>query len=258
MNDSILMQIRQFSIIYVLLLLVLLVMKQCHIDRTKQLLFSSFKMTVQLMLAGFILTYIFGSPNGIFTALYLAVMVGFAIHRVLNQNPGLSLRFKVIIALSILVSGLGILAFFVKVVVRESLLNPQYVIPLGGMLLGNTMNSLSLGIKTFRESLSGQRARVEALTCIGAKAENILRPFLLQGMETAMLPTLNNMAGMGIVSLPGMMTGQILAGSNPMTAIFYQISIMIAICTIVTVSSFAALYFGCRTMYSKENQLITL
>jgi putative ABC transport system permease protein len=258
MNQVLLVQMEQFAVVYVLLLLVLYIMKRCHIERTRLLLFSSFKMTVQLILSGFILTYIFGSPNGFYTFIYLAVMIGFTIHRVLAKNPGLSRRFRLIVVLSILVSGLGILAFFVKVVVRESLLNPQYVIPLGGMLLGNTMNSLSLGIKTFREDLIGQQARVEALTCMGADAENILRPFMLQGLETAMLPTLNNMAGMGIVSLPGMMTGQILAGENPMTAILYQISIMIAICTIVTVSSFSALYFGCRTLYTKDLQLIRL
>ena len=73
-----------------------------------------------------------------------------------------------------------------------------------------------------------------------------------------MLPTLNSMVGMGIVSLPGMMTGQILAGTLPMTSILYQIAIMIAICTAVTSACFGTLYFGSKTLYDKKRQIIQL
>ncbi|HPZ52781.1 MAG TPA: ABC transporter permease, partial [Clostridia bacterium] len=67
---------------------------------------------------------------------------------------------------------------------------------------------------------------------------------------------LNNMVGMGIVSLPGMMTGQILSGTMPTTAILYQISIMIAICTVVCLSVFGSLYLGYRTLYNERNQFL--
>ena len=69
------------------------------------------------------------------------------------------------------------------------------------------------------------------------------------------MPTLNSMVGMGIVSLPGMMTGQILSGTLPTTAILYQIAIMIAICTVVCLSVFGSLYFGYRTLYNDRNQI---
>ena len=71
-----------------------------------------------------------------------------------------------------------------------------------------------------------------------------------------MLPTINSMIGMGIVSLPGMMTGQILSGTLPTTAILYQIAIMIAICTVVTAASFGSLYFGYKTLYNHKTQII--
>ncbi|UQT40463.1 ABC transporter permease [Acidaminococcus intestini] len=126
------------------------------------------------------------------------------------------------------------------------------------MLLGNAMNSVSLGIKTFRETLVGQQARMEALACLGADSGDILQPFVIRALETAMVPTLNSMVGMGIVSLPGMMTGQILAGAPPLLAILYQISIMIAIASVVTLTSFASLYAGARTLYDKKTQMIRL
>ena len=71
-----------------------------------------------------------------------------------------------------------------------------------------------------------------------------------------MLPTLNSMLGMGIISLPGMMTGQILAGTIPTTAIFYQIAIMISIATAVSIATFTTLYFGYKTLYNGRNQMI--
>ena len=129
-------------------------------------------------------------------------MMAFSIHRVLSKNPGLSPSFRFVIGLSMTLGGFSILAFFVMAVARRSFFDPQYVIPLGGMLLGNAMNSVSLGIKTFRETLVGQQARMEALACLGADSGDILQPFVIRALETAMVPTLNSMVGMGIVSLP--------------------------------------------------------
>ena len=124
------------------------------------------------------------------------------------------------------------------------------------MIVGNAMTGVNLGVKTFLESISAEKPRIEALINFGAKPKDILLPFVNQSLETALLPTLNNMVGMGIVSLPGMMTGQILSGTMPTTAILYQISIMIAICTVVCLSVFGSLYLGYRTLYNERNQFL--
>ena len=231
-------------------------MRKCKINQTKLLFVASIKMTVQLVLAGFILTYIFKNPNGIFTITYLTAMIAFCIHRVLSKGKGLKKQSNIIIALSILFSGIFVIVFFICAVVGECIFNPQYVIPISGMIMGNTMTDVSLAVKTFQESLNGQKTKINALICIGASPKTILFPFVKQALETAMLPTLNSMVGMGIVSLPGMMTGQILAGTLPTTAILYQIAIMIAICTVVTISSFSSLYFGYKTLYDEKKQII--
>lgn len=255
MNDVIELQLWQFSIVYLLLLITLAVMKKCQINQSKLLIVASIRMTVQLVLAGLILTYIFEYPHPLFTVLYLTAMTGFAIWRVLSKNPTISRQFKWVIAGSLSVSGLLLLLFFIGVVVGESIFNPQYVIPVGGMVMGNAMTGVTLGVKTFRESLQGQRARLDALLNIGATPQKILLPFVRQAMETALLPTMNSMLGMGIVSLPGMMTGQILSGTRPTTAILYQIAIMIVISTVVCLSTFGSLYLGYRTMYNHRNQI---
>ncbi|NCB62335.1 MAG: ABC transporter permease [Clostridia bacterium] len=250
------MNIPQFLLVYLLLLIVLTVMMKCRIGQTKLLLVASVRMTVQLVLAGLILTYIFKNPHPVFTLGYVLLMTIFAIYRVLSKNKSLNPRFKGAIALSLSVSGIAIMVFFVSVVVGESLFNPQYVIPLSGMIMGNAMTGVSLGVKTFRESVESHGPRLEALLNVGAEPRRILLPLVNQSLETALLPTLNSMVGMGIVSLPGMMTGQILSGTLPTTAILYQIAIMIAICTVVCLSVFGSLYLGYRTLYNDRSQFL--
>lgn len=258
MNGVVQLQIWQFASVYLLLLIVGLIMKKCQINQTKLLIVANIRMTLQLVIAGLILTYIFKNPHMIFTILYLAVMILFTIYRVISKNKEINKKFKIVIGLSISVTGLFVIFFFICVVVGESLFNPQYVIPIAGMIMGNTMTGVSLGVKTFRESLNGQRAKINALMCVGARPKKILFPFVKQSLETAMLPTLNSMVGMGIVSLPGMMTGQILSGTLPMTAILYQIAIMVGICTVVTSACFGSLYFGYKTLYNSKEAIINI
>ena len=250
------LQIWQFALIYLLLIIVIAIMKICHIDQIKLLAIGSIRMTVQLILAGLILTYIFETKYIILTLAYLVAMILFTLHRVYSKNKGLNKKFKLVIAGSVSFSGIMVLLFFTYLVIGQSVFNPQYSIPIFGMIMGNTMNGVTLGIKTFRESLNGKRTKINALLCAGASPDKILLPFAIQALETAMLPTMNSMVGMGIVALPGMMTGQILAGTLPTTAILYQIAIMIAIITVVTCSCFGSLYFGYKTMFDKKTMII--
>lgn len=254
MKEVIQIDIDRFLLIYLLLLIVLAVMKKCKIQQTKLLLLGSVQMTVQLVIAGFLLTYIFRNPKPIYTVVYISFMIAFSIHRVLSKNKELNFKFRFYIASTLSVSGIGIIMFFIVFVVNENLLNPQYAIPLSGMIFGNVMTGLNLGLKTFRESIDAQRNKMEALLNFGGKPNDILRPFVFQSLETALLPTINSMVGMGIVSLPGMMTGQILSGTMPTTAILYQIAIIIAITSVVCLSVFGSLYLGYKTLYNSNAQ----
>jgi putative ABC transport system permease protein len=256
MKGIVQLNIVQFSLIYLLLIIILLIMKRSKINQTKLLLVASARMTVQLVLAGLILTYIFKNPHPIFVILYLIAMIVFSVRRVLSKNKGVNRNFKIAISLSLALSGLFVLAYFVLAVVGENLFNPQYTIPLAGMIIGNSMTGITLGMKTFNESIKTQRNRIEALLNLGVTPRKILIPYVNNSLETALLPTMNNMLGMGIISLPGMMTGQILSGTLPTTAIMYQIAIMVAICTSVCLAVFCSLTFGYKTLYNKRNQIM--
>ncbi|HHU71823.1 MAG TPA: iron export ABC transporter permease subunit FetB [Clostridiales bacterium] len=255
MDNIIKINIFQFSLIYLLLIIILLIMKHTKINQTRLLLVASLRMTVQLILAGLILTYIFKNPHPVFVIIYLLAMISFSVHRVLSKNKDINKKFKLSITLSLAFSGLFVLGYFVMAVVGESFFNPQYTIPLAGMIIGNSMTGVTLGMKTFTENLKNQRNKIEALLNLGVTPRKILLPMVNNALETALLPTMNNMLGMGIISLPGMMTGQILSGTAPTTAIMYQIAIMIAICTAVCLTVFCSLTLGYKTLYNNRNQI---
>jgi putative ABC transport system permease protein len=191
-----------------------------------------------------------------FTVSYLVLMSGFSIYTVLSRNRNLNKKFKTVVGISLATTGLAIVVFFITAVVGVNFFNPQYTIPISGMIMGNAMTGVSLGLKTFNENIRKSRNKIDTLINLGVTPKRILIPFVNQALETALLPTLNSMLGMGIISLPGMMTGQILSGTLPTTAILYQIAIIVAISAVTCLAVFCSLFFGYRTLYNKRNQMM--
>lgn len=256
MEGVTILTIFQFSLIYLLLIIVLFIMKRSKINQTKLLLVASLRMTVQLVIVGYILQYMFNNPKPIFTVIFLVVMITFSIDRVIRSRKDLNNNFKIAIGASLALSGLFVLIYFVVVVVNKSIFNPQYTIPLAGMIIGNAMTGINIGVKTFMDSIKKERSKINTLLNLGVEPKDILRPFANNALETALIPTLNSMVGMGIVFLPGMMTGQILSGTHPTTAIMYQIAIMIAICTSVCITVFLSLNIGYKSLYNIRKQFL--
>jgi len=256
MQGAVELSILQFSLIYLLLIIVLIIMKKSKVNQTKLLLVASLRMTVQLVLVGYILQYVFSNPKPIFTIIFLILMITFSIHRVITSRKDLNRKFKIAIGVSLTFSGLFVLIFFVTIVVGKSIFNPQYTIPLAGMIIGNAMTGVTIAIKTFMDDISKQKNKISSLLNLGVEPKDILKPFANNALETALIPTMNSMLGMGIIFLPGMMTGQMLSGTLPTTAIMYQIAIMIAICTSVCITVFLSLNLGYKSLYNDRKQFL--
>jgi putative ABC transport system permease protein len=107
--------------------------------------------------------------------------------------------------------------------------HPRYALPLLGMILGNTMTGISLGLHTLTSGLVRERAAVEARLALGATRHEAVLPVTRMALRSALMPIINSMAATGLVALPGMMTGQILAGAEPAQAVRYQLLIMFLI-----------------------------
>ncbi|EPY2272898.1 ABC transporter permease [Clostridium sporogenes] len=256
MQGVVALSIFQFSLIYLLLIIVLIMMKKSEVNQTKLLLVASLRMTIQLIIVGYILQYIFSNPKPVFTAIFIILMIIFSIERVFKSRKDLNYNFKITIGASLTFSGVFVLFFFVIVVVKKSIFNPQYTIPLAGMIIGNAMTGINIGIKNFMDSIEKEKNKINTLINLGIHPKDILKPFINNALETALIPTLNSMLGMGIIFLPGMMTGQILSGTLPITAIMYQIAIMIAICTSVCATVFLSLNLGYKSLYNNRKQFL--
>lgn len=249
------LMILQFLSIYLLLFVVMLILRAGKIYKSRELFFSSVMMTLQLILAGMILTYLFQNPHPLFCLAYLILMISLATRRILAKAPALPKPFLFRVALVFIAAALFVSAYFILIVARENLFNPQYLIPITGMLTGNAMTGFNIALKTLHDQLKTNADQISCMTMLGVHPKKILHPFINNALETALIPTINSMVSMGIIILPGMLTGQILAGALPNTAILYQVSITIAICVTVALSVYLGLHLGQYTLYGRNLQI---
>jgi len=188
----------------------------------------------QLYLVGLILAAVFSAARWYWVLLILAVMAAIATHaavsRLAKPIPGV----YGIAAAALTISTAGTLAYVIGIVVRpRPWWEPQYLIPIAGMILGNSMTSAALAGDRLQADLGARRDEVEARLALGFSGREAVQPLVRSALRAAMIPTVNGMMTVGVVQLPGMMTGQILAGASPLTAIRYQIVVvfMLAVAT---------------------------
>ena len=132
---------------------------------------------------------------------------------------------------------------------------PRYAIPLLGMMLGNTMNGIALGLDRLIQTTWDQREVVEARLMLGQSWQEAIADIRRESIRSAMIPIINSMSVAGLVSLPGMMTGQILGGSPPQEAVKYQILIMFLIASGIGFGTFAAVSLGARRLFDSRHRL---
>ena len=255
MNDS----ISYLGIAYLALLIIptLLVNMQLKISMNRQIIISVIRMVIQLSLVGLYLQYIFDLNNSILNMAYMLVMMLVATVSITNSS-GLKLkRLYPSLFVSMALPNLFMVFFFNKLVIDlGNIFEARYVITIGGMLLGNTLSGDIVGLTTFYKGISENKNRVNYDLALGATRFQATKPYLIEAIKVSITPTVASMATIGLVALPGMMTGQILGGSVPMEAILYQIAIMIAIYVTRYANIFGAIGLSQNTMFDKRDQLI--
>lgn len=216
----------------------------------RETLISSFRMGLQLLFAGLYLTWLFQFDHPALNLLWLLVMMTVAAVTTAQKS---SLKLREIlppVAFATLIATLAVVWYFNTWIVRlDHWLEAKYLVVIGGMLLGNSLTGNIIGLTHFFHSLKKEEERYLYWLGNGATAAEALRPFFREAMVRSVRPTLATMATMGIVSLPGMMTGQMLGGSPPIVAIKYQIAIMLAIYVAVTLGVALAILLSCRKAF---------
>ncbi len=219
-----------FAAIFLLLNAALSLALRLGLER--QLLFNAVRMVVQLLMLGLVLKTVFALSSPLVTALIAVVMIAFAAREIrARQNRRLiGLWGYGIGAGAMMTAGTIVTVFALTLQIQpEPWWSPRYALPLFGMILGNTMTGVSLGLDTLHTTLHREKRAVEAQLMLGRTRFEAVLPVAQLAMRSGFMPIINSMAATGVVSIPGMMTGQILSGVDPNEAVKYQLLITMLI-----------------------------
>lgn len=217
---------------------------------------ASLRMVVQLFLIGFVLEWLFSQQNP-----WLVVALGLFMALVAGRSTAARTKRNFIgiywnSFLSVLTAAAIVTSLAVTTIIQvDPWYDPQYLIPLLGMVLGNTINGTSLGLDRFMDDLVDQRDQIETLLTLGATRWEAARRQIQDAIRVGMIPITNSMMVTGLVSLPGMMTGQILAGASPIDAVRYQIVIFFMIASGTAIGTFGVVMLAFNRLLSPSHQL---
>ncbi len=251
MNEIVDIGLGSLAASYLLLILPLAILLYLRVPMLKETGIAVVRMTVQLLFVGFYLQVVFRLNHAWLNLGWVLVMIGVADGSILRGCRLNVRRFVAPLFVALLAGTLiPVLAFVGPLLRRPVWLDAQYVIPLTGMVLGNCLRADIIGLKTFYTGIvRGEKAYHQSLAQ-SARLHEALLPYFREAMQAALLPTVASMATIGLVALPGMMTGVILAGADPITAIKYQIAIMIAIFSGTATTVFLAIWLTVKNSFN--------
>ena len=221
------LSLAQLALALLLIAVVIAISARQGLGIGRDLVVGSLRAIVQLYLVGLILAVVFRAAQWYWVLLILAVMTAVAAQAATSRLAKPLPHARAIAALALTVSTAVTLAYVIGVVVRvRPWYDPQYIIPIAGMILGSAMTSAALAGDRLQGDLRVRADEVEARLALGFSGREAVQPMARTALRAAMIPTVNGMMTVGLVQLPGMMTGQILAGSSPLLAIKYQLVVV--------------------------------
>jgi putative ABC transport system permease protein len=223
-----------------------------------QLLWAALRMVVQLVAIGLLLRFVFALDNPAATLLVVVLMVLVAAREVAARPEK---RFHWAETLGIgtagvaFATGVTALLALTTAIRPHPWFDPRYAIPLAGIVLGNVLNAASLALDSLLGGVSRERAAIEARRALGTPYRDAIRPLLRTAIRRGLLPVINQMSAAGIVTLPGIMTGQILAGLDPLEAAKYQILLMFLLSGGGGLAAFTVAHLAARRLGDARDRL---
>jgi putative ABC transport system permease protein len=228
------------------------------LDLERKLAWAAVRSVVQLLAIGYVLNWVFQFSHWYVVLPLMMLMTLIAGISASDRGRRTYVGQRVDSILSIWVSSWLVAAVGLFVVIRiHPWYEPQYAIPILGMILGNTLTGVSLGIERMTEELTAGRGVVEMSLALGATRWEAAQGPARQAVRAGMIPTLNQMTVVGVVSLPGMMTGQVLAGQSPLQAVRYQIVIMFFIAASSALGAVGAVWLTYWRLFSPEHRFMS-
>ena len=219
----------------------------------KETIISVVRAIIQLVAVGYVLEYIFGMRNPICTTLIVLLMAFNAAYNAAKRGNGM--KKGILISFVSIVVGAG-LTLSVLVLSGAIKYEASQIIPISGMIISNAMVALGLCYRQIAADFKSRREEVETKLALGADVLPSSIDIIRDSIRTGMIPTIDSAKTLGIVSLPGMMTGLILAGTSPLSAIRYQIMVTFMLLSTTAISSFMACYLSYRNYFNGRKQLL--
>jgi putative ABC transport system permease protein len=241
---------------YALMLIPVIVLWYFKTGLVKDTIIAVIRMTVQLLLVGVYLEYIFKINNAALNVAWVLVMSLISSYTIIRRG---GLRYRLFF-LPVLFSGIISIAvtdaYFLGYVIKlHNIFDARYFIPITGMLMGNTIRTVILSLDSYYGRIDENRTEYRWYLANGATRQEALLPFMRDALRVAFNPTIATTAIMGLISLPGMMTGQILGGSDPSVAVKYQIMLMITIFSSSILNVVLTIYFSNLAAFDKFDNL---
>jgi len=240
----------------VLIVVALSVSRWQQLGLEGQLFFSAIRAFLQLIAVGYILELVFTLETVWGVLAVLLFMVGIATTATKNRiSQKLSQLFWWVGGSLLLTTSLT-LGYVMMLIIQPSIwYDPQYWIPLAGIIIGNAVNGATIAGERLVSAIENNRGEIETHLCLGATPKSAIEPYRRQAIRAGILPNLNQMALVGIVTLPGILTGQLLGGVNPLNAVSYQILILfsLVLANLLTTSLITVAIY--RQFFTPEAQL---
>lgn len=208
---------------------------------------------IQLTIVGYILSYVFSANSWVFILFMLTLMIGVASQNAAKRGKGIP-KARMIVLTGITLSEVItlLLLLFFRIIPATA----QYIIPLSGMIVGNSMVAAGVTLNRLSNEFKLRRGEVELALSLGATPKQAALPVIQSAIKAGMIPTVDSMKTVGLVQLPGMMTGQILAGADPIQAVRYQILVMFMISGASAIASLFVVLLGYTRYFTPNAQLI--
>lgn len=241
-----------------LVLLLALISLRLSLGIEGKLLVAAARTIIQLSLIGLILKFLFVQSHPLLIASLAMFMLFVAGYEVMarQQRRFVGIWGIGVGTLSMFISSFSVTILALTVIIQaEPWYSVQYLIPLLGMLLGNTMSGIAIALDNLTQNAWQRRQEIEARLILGHTWDEAIRDIRRTALRSGLIPIINAMGAAGIVSLPGMMTGQILAGAPPMEASKYQILIMLLIAAGTGFGATTAVWIGSKRLFDERERL---
>ncbi len=218
----------------------------------KEIVISVTRAIVQLFIVGYLLDIIFGLNTPIAILLLVIVMIINASFNIKKRGG----KIEKVVAISFVAMLIGSCSTLSVLILTKAIdFNANEVIPISGMVISNSMVAIGLSYKNLNNSFESRRLEVETKLSLGAEIKDASNELIIESIKMSILPTIDSAKTLGIVSLPGMMTGLILAGTPPLIAIKFQILVTFMLLSATSISSMIATYLAYKSFFNDRKQL---